>query len=198
MTKCPYVPPHEFNLDFPHLMLRYRAVEAQQGKARLRRARSWPRPTATASSAGLVAPLANWATRRGNTLTAAGAGEASPASIAEAALPKYPRPDLRRCGREAPPAVEPRRRRPSAARPCSTRPASSTTTTRASAMATRAVLARNGVETEVVYPRCCGMPQLEQGDLAAVAEQRATRSPRRSSPGSTRATTSSRWCRPAR
>src|SRR5207302_9079754 len=35
--------------------------------------------------------------------------------------------------------------------------------------ATRAVLARNGVETEVVYPRCCGMPQLEQGDLAAVA-----------------------------
>src|SRR5205085_2285127 len=36
--------------------------------------------------------------------------------------------------------------------------------------ATRAVLARNGVETAVVYPRCCGMPQLEQGDLAAVAK----------------------------
>jgi glycerol-3-phosphate dehydrogenase subunit C len=35
--------------------------------------------------------------------------------------------------------------------------------------ATRAVLARNGVETAVLYPRCCGMPQLEQGDLAAVA-----------------------------
>src|SRR5512143_2278280 len=27
MTKCPYVPPHPFNLDFPHLMLRYRAAE---------------------------------------------------------------------------------------------------------------------------------------------------------------------------
>src|SRR5689334_12706106 len=26
MSKCPYVPPHEFNIDFPHLMLRYRAV----------------------------------------------------------------------------------------------------------------------------------------------------------------------------
>ena len=26
MTKCPYVPPHEFNLDFPHLMLRYRSL----------------------------------------------------------------------------------------------------------------------------------------------------------------------------
>ena len=32
MTKCPYVPPHEFNLDFPHLMLRYRAVEHKKGK----------------------------------------------------------------------------------------------------------------------------------------------------------------------
>ena len=31
MTKCPYVPPHEFNLDFPHLMLRYRAVEQRKG-----------------------------------------------------------------------------------------------------------------------------------------------------------------------
>ncbi len=37
-------------------------------------------------------------------------------------------------------------------------------------MAARTVLARNGVETEVVYPRCCGMPQLEQGDLPKVAE----------------------------
>ena len=26
-TKCPYTPPHEFDLDFPHLILRYRAVE---------------------------------------------------------------------------------------------------------------------------------------------------------------------------
>jgi glycerol-3-phosphate dehydrogenase subunit C len=31
------------------------------------------------------------------------------------------------------------------------------------------VLAHNGVETEVVYPGCCGMPQLEQGDLTRVA-----------------------------
>eukprot|EP01121_Diplochlamys_sp_Union-15-3_P013624 TRINITY_DN4259_c0_g1_i3.p1 TRINITY_DN4259_c0_g1~~TRINITY_DN4259_c0_g1_i3.p1 ORF type:complete len:376 (-),score=68.28 TRINITY_DN4259_c0_g1_i3:159-1286(-) len=27
LSKCPYVPPHELNIDFPHLMLRYRAVE---------------------------------------------------------------------------------------------------------------------------------------------------------------------------
>jgi len=28
--KCPYVPPHPLNIDFPHLMLRYRAVENNQ------------------------------------------------------------------------------------------------------------------------------------------------------------------------
>ena len=32
MVSCPYVPPHEFDLDFPHLMLRYRAAELKQGK----------------------------------------------------------------------------------------------------------------------------------------------------------------------
>ena len=32
MTKCPYVPPHEFNIDFPHLMLRYRTLQKKQGK----------------------------------------------------------------------------------------------------------------------------------------------------------------------
>src|SRR5579872_572414 len=32
MTKCPYVPPHAFNLDFPHLMLRYRVAELQRGE----------------------------------------------------------------------------------------------------------------------------------------------------------------------
>jgi len=30
MTKCPYVPPHEWNLDFPHLMLRAKAVHFKQ------------------------------------------------------------------------------------------------------------------------------------------------------------------------
>jgi len=32
MTKCPYVPPHEWNVDFPHLMLRAKANEFRTGK----------------------------------------------------------------------------------------------------------------------------------------------------------------------
>mgnify|MGYP003406764555 FL=1 len=36
MTKCPYVPPHEWNLDFPHLMLRAKAVHFRKGTTKLR------------------------------------------------------------------------------------------------------------------------------------------------------------------
>src|SRR3984957_10083357 len=32
MTKCPYVPPHPFDLDFPHLILRYRAARRRVGE----------------------------------------------------------------------------------------------------------------------------------------------------------------------
>jgi glycerol-3-phosphate dehydrogenase subunit C len=36
MTKCPYVPPHPWNVDFPHLMLRAKAVKFRRGEASLR------------------------------------------------------------------------------------------------------------------------------------------------------------------
>ena len=31
MTKCPYVPPHSWNVDFPHTMLRAKAIKFKQG-----------------------------------------------------------------------------------------------------------------------------------------------------------------------
>ncbi|MDS4020697.1 MAG: heterodisulfide reductase-related iron-sulfur binding cluster [Candidatus Competibacter sp.] len=36
MTKCPYVPPHPWNLDFPHLMLRAKAVKFKKGQVTFR------------------------------------------------------------------------------------------------------------------------------------------------------------------
>ena len=36
MTKCPYVPPHEWNLDFPHLMLRAKAQRFRKEGAPMR------------------------------------------------------------------------------------------------------------------------------------------------------------------
>ncbi len=36
MTKCPYVPPHPWNVDFPHLQLRAKAFKYKNGKTRFR------------------------------------------------------------------------------------------------------------------------------------------------------------------
>jgi glycerol-3-phosphate dehydrogenase subunit C len=36
MSKCPYVPPHRWNVDFPHLMLRAKAVKYKKGKTNFR------------------------------------------------------------------------------------------------------------------------------------------------------------------
>ena len=52
MTKCPYVPPHPWNLDFPHLMLRAKAVRYKTKGASLR-------DRALINTDALGAPLAN-------------------------------------------------------------------------------------------------------------------------------------------
>jgi Fe-S oxidoreductase len=36
MTKCPYVPPHPWNVDFPHTMLRAKAIRYKTGKTKFR------------------------------------------------------------------------------------------------------------------------------------------------------------------
>ena len=59
MTKCPYVPPHEFNLDFPHLMLRYRAIELKKGEVGFAD-RQLTETDRNGKIAGTIAPLANW------------------------------------------------------------------------------------------------------------------------------------------
>src|SRR4026209_1848418 len=36
MTKCPYVPPHPWNVDFPHVMLRAKAIKFKKGQVGFR------------------------------------------------------------------------------------------------------------------------------------------------------------------
>ncbi|HEX9809731.1 MAG TPA: heterodisulfide reductase-related iron-sulfur binding cluster [Alphaproteobacteria bacterium] len=166
MTKCPYVPPHEFNLDFPHLMLRYRAVELRNGRIPFTE-RQLTETDRNGRLAGAVAPLANWAVETGNMLTrpvlAAVAGIDT-----RAELPKFHGKTFTARARESAPEVN-------AEAPAHGRKAVLYATcfvnynNPATGEAARAVLARNGVETEVAYPGCCAMPQLEHGDLARVA-----------------------------
>ncbi len=166
MTKCPYVPPHAFDLDFPHLMLRYRAMEAAQGTVPFAD-RQLAATDRNGKLAGLAAPVANWATDRGNTRTRALLGKAADLDP-RAELPKYHARSFVAEAKAAPPPVN-------AAAPAFGRKAVLYATCFVNyndpelGRAARAVLAKNGVETEVVHPHCCGMPLLEQGRIADVA-----------------------------
>lgn len=166
MTKCPYVPPHEFNVDFPHLMLRYRAVEQREGKESLA-ARQLTRTDRNGKLAGKVAPIANWGSDRHNTLTRP-LMEKTLGVDRNAALPKfYGSTFAMRAKRSTPPL---NRDAPNFGRKAVLYATCFANYNNPGiGEAAQAVLARNGVETEVVYPQCCGMPQLESGNLAAVA-----------------------------
>jgi len=166
MTKCPYVPPHAFNLDFPHLMLRYRAAELKAGKVPWVR-RQLVETDRNGKLGGAVAPITNWAVNTENGLTRP-LMETVAGLDRRAELPKFTGKSFTLRAKSAPPAVD-------ATAPARGRKAVLYATCFANyhnpsiGVATQAVLAKNGVETKAVYPGCCGMPKLEQGDLAAVA-----------------------------
>ena len=166
MTKCPYVPPHEFNVDFPHVMLRYRTVEFHEGRVPWART-ELGKTDRNGEIARYVAPLANWGSDRHNQLT-----RPVLEKIAEvdrnAALPKYHGRTFVTRSRRAAPAVA--RSAPASGRKAVLYATCFVNYNNPSiGEATQAVLAKNGVVTETVYPQCCQMPQLEAGDLAKVA-----------------------------
>ncbi len=168
MTKCPYVPPHEFNLDFPHLMLRHRAVRREKGGVGIIE-RELAKTDRNGRLFRWVAPFANWATATGNWLVRP-ILELVAGIHRKAALPRFHRRTM-----EA---------RADSAAPMISRATVPATGGRKAVLyatcfanyndpeigtAAQAVLERNGVETAVLHPACCGMPQLEQGDMATVA-----------------------------
>ncbi len=165
MTKCPYVPPHEFDLDFPHLMLRYRAAENRAGRTGFF-ARQITATDRNGRLAGKMAPLANWATKRGNGLTRKPM-EAVAGIHHDAALPQFHGKTFVEQAKAAPAPVT--------SAPAAGRKAVLYATCFVNynnpgiGLAAQHVLALNGVDTIADYPGCCGMPQFEQGDLADVA-----------------------------
>ena len=171
MTKCPYVPPHEFDLDFPHLMLRVRAAEFRRGERGFMDRRI--ADTDTNGRMGTTfSPLANWATRKENGLTRP-LMDSLCGIHRRAELPRFNARSLVASASSEPLDVNPDA-------PAFGRKAViyatcfSNWNDAAVGEAFRRVLAHNGIETEVVHPACCGMPKLELGDLADVARRAGT------------------------
>ncbi len=167
MTKCPYVPPHEFNVDFPHLMLRYRAAEHRRGGAGFV-AGQISETDRNGKLAAPVAPLANWATRTSNGLTRP-AMQGVLGIDSDAMLPNFHGKSFAAQALANMPEID-------AIAPAHGRKSVLYATCFVNynnpgiGEAALKVLAKNGVETEIVYPGCCGMPKLEQGDIPRVAD----------------------------
>jgi len=166
MTKCPYVPPHEFNLDFPHLILRARAVEAREGRVPLAH-REISKTDRNGKIAGKIAPLANWSNKCGNHLTRP-LMEKTVGIDRAAKLPEFHSKTFMKRATSHPEPVNKEA-------PAFGRKAVIYATCFANynnpdiGTAALQVLGKNGVTITPSYPGCCGMPSLEQGDLEKVA-----------------------------
>ena len=165
MTKCPYVPPHEWNVDFPHLMLRAKAQRFRKEGASLRdKVMTSTDAVGKAMSIPVVDVTANAFNRNGLFRNAL---ETTFDIHREAPLPTYHSKTLRRQFRNHPMEVKP----------------VGETTGKVALYATCygnynnphlgedfvSVYEHNGIQIDLVPKEaCCGMPKLELGDLDAV------------------------------
>ncbi len=167
MTKCPYVPPHPWNVDFPHLMLRAKAFKFEHGDVRLRD-RILSATDAVGSIAGIpvVADVVNAVNR-----------SAVGRQLLDKTLgvhPKAPVPEYH--------SNSYRKRHQAGAAAGDAEPVGGTTgkvVLFATCYGNRnepglgedlaAVFAHNGIPLTLTSDeRCCGMPKLELGDLVAI------------------------------
>ncbi|MFT7090533.1 MAG: Fe-S oxidoreductase [Candidatus Azotimanducaceae bacterium] len=165
MTKCPYVPPHEWNVDFPHLMLRAKAQRFKDEGASLR-----DKIMTSTDTVGKLAtiPLVDVTVNAANKSPLfRNALEKTLGVHKDAPLPEYHSKTLRKTFRSN--DLEPK-------------PAGRTTG-KVAFYATcygnynlpdlgndfSKVFEHNGIHIDIVPKEaCCGMPKLELGDLESV------------------------------
>ncbi len=167
MTKCPYVPPHEWNLDFPHLMLRAKAVHFRKGATKLRD-KVLTSTDAVGRLAGIpvIAQVVNAVNK---TKSARKVMEAVAGIHAEAWVPEYSSRPLRSRLKIMPldtpgDAIGATRGKVALFATCymnRNEPGPGEDLA--------AVFAHNGIPVTLAEKeRCCGMPKLELGDLESV------------------------------
>jgi Fe-S oxidoreductase len=176
-TKCPYLPPHEFNIDFPHLMLRAKAVKYKNGDQKWRD-KMITSTNALFNVAGTpgVAQIANAVNSSPMMRKAvAGIGGIHP----EAPLPTFHSKTFKK--------------RAASTEDTALEPVATDQTTGKVALFTTCygnwnepelgedlakVLTHNGIPMKTLQgEKCCGMPKLELGDLDAVEQLKDTNIP---------------------
>ena len=166
-TKCPYIPPHPWNIDFPHLMLRAKAVHfRKEGAPMSAKLLSNTRTVGKLASIPVVVEAVNWGN---NNATLRGLIEKTLDVHKDARVPPYHAKTARKRLKNLPedgPAFS-----------------AGPTTGKVALFITcygdynhpqmvedlAAVLRHNGVQVKLLRKEsCCGMPKLELGDLHSV------------------------------
>jgi glycerol-3-phosphate dehydrogenase subunit C len=176
MTKCPYVPPHEWNIDFPHLMLRAKAVKFKKDGTSLRN--KILSNTDLVGKIGSIPVVAQTINVVNNTRPMRKVMENVAGIHADAKLPPFESDTFRK------------HFKPNTSL---TAQPGSTTTGKVAIYVTcygnvnepvinddmLAVFEHNGIPVTIAEKeQCCGMPKLELGDLEAVNRAKEANIPR--------------------
>ncbi len=176
MSKCPYVPPHEWNIDFPHLMLRAKAHKFKEQGASFR-----DKVLTSTDTVGKLAtiPLVDITVNALNNNTLFRKAFQSAMGVhKDAPIPRYHSKTLRKSVKNLGDNISPK--------------AVGETTGKVALYATcygnynspelgedfYRVFQHNNIHIELVpKEQCCGMPKLELGDLDAVARAKEANIP---------------------
>ena len=168
MTKCPYVPPHEFDLDFPHLMLRYRTLQKKQKKLSLvsaQLAQIDRNAKIGVMFSGFINRISNIKSKFLRKILELIAGIDKRVKLPvynSETFANYFKKNNNFIGIEMPA----KDRKVVIYSTCFVN-----FNKKDIGVAALKVLKKNGVEVQEAYPGCCGMPFLEQADLPKVVEQ---------------------------
>jgi glycerol-3-phosphate dehydrogenase subunit C len=176
-TKCPYVPPHEWNLDFPHVMLRAKAIQFKKGERKLsHKLLSNTKIQGRIATIPVVSNVIN-----------AGRQNSGVRKVLEktldldhrAHLPEFHSDTLRRRdkGRQ-PAAVEAQAAGPTRGKAALFTTCYCNVNTPDIGQDLIRVFEHNNIPVRLTRKEeCCGMPKLEQGDLETVEKYRKTNIP---------------------
>ncbi|MBS0213322.1 MAG: Fe-S oxidoreductase [Proteobacteria bacterium] len=167
-TKCPYVPPHPWNVDFPHVMLRAKAVaHRKHGAKASAKLLSNTRLVGRIASIPVVVEAVNWGNRQP---ALRGVLEKTLGVHRDAQVPAYARRSARgRLKRKYRGEGEAKAAGPTTGKVALFVSCYGDHNQPQMVEDLAVVLAHNGIPVKLLQrERCCGMPKLELGDLQAI------------------------------
>ena len=163
-NKCPYVPPHDFDIDFPHLMLRYKAYQHKEKQVSFSK-KQLAEVDRNASVFNAIAPLVNTANAIGS--VARPLIQATVNIHVDASIPKFAGKTLMRQVKDKPFFPNPEGAAYGEKVIIYATCFANYNETKLGLHAGK-ILAHQGIDVRFEYPGCCGMPQLELGNIGRV------------------------------